>query len=311
MKKAADLGFSKNAVQYALHYLMRFEDVEQVHQGIDKKKACGSLDEDQKAFLETYHRLKYRTLLEFYNHIALDAIQGDYFNDTAVTFDCKGCPKNTRSLKKVVVDRGVCYEIPLMAETGKLRGSDGLWRLSVQAPDLTEGLIDPKPYWRLYIHTHLGQIQPTAMFLSVDKNSTTAVTISGQRFIVADTADDPCQKRTNPLESEAVTCATKCLSEDAARRYGCRVLSLETEAFDRSPTEYCNRCAWQKTFPDSQERTDGNFKECLDGCPHECETWMYDGTVDRHASGSIVAKVTKANANGTVSLELTLPVIKS
>lgn len=295
-RKVFALGLSKEAVEYALRYLMLFEEVG------GKVKPSGNHSDVQKQFYKVYNRHNFTSLIQFYKHVAVDVVS-DSKNPSEVTYSCTGCEDRKR-LEKVVMNRGVCHRIVLKDVDGKLRQSYGLPEIRLRVPDLSAGLVDGKGYWRLFVKPLVRQPINASPFVSIYTQHSHAVRISSSRFDMVYKSKDPCiaNDPTARFDDPALnvysslSCSLSCVCESYRKLYGCTVLNLDMN-FTSPPSDYCNTYYWGK-WPKQHVDEESEKREmlnCIDECPHECSTIMYNTMVDVHESKELVAEMVEWN----------------
>lgn len=282
-EKALALGLSKEGIQYAFRYLIPFEEV--AEQQLKRSKNMSGVEEE---FVQVFQKHKFASLKDFFKHIAIDAVLNSN-DEREIGFSCSGC-QHSEHLEKVIIDKAVCYQLLLDGVDGKFRQSYGLPDFKLRVPDLSQGLLDRKAYWKLYINPLKTQLMADMPYTSIHVNYSHSLRIMSELYGRVPREYDPCvlpNEKADPL-TVGMTCILGCAASYYRILHGCRVLNLDWN-HSRPLSDYCNTYQWDR-WPSTNadiNRTRVLLNKCIGQCRDECDFVWYETTIDYHLSFSL------------------------
>lgn len=285
-----ELGLSKEGIEYALRYLITHEDVATGE--IKRSKNVSGIHEE---FYNVFHTNNFTSLLEFFKYIALDAVS-ESEDEREIGFKCTGCVQSER-LEKVIIDKTVCYLLKLEEVDARIPLSKGYPVYEIRVPDRSDGIIDQRAYWKLYIGPMVNQFTPRVPYLSIfDQRSHR---VSFYSIIHRLHTHEPCIEPDDPKypNYSSPGCALGCVGVYYRILHGCSVLNLDTN-LTRPLKEFCNTYYWER-WPVRKHIHQGRMKAfmyaCIDRCREECSFPYISTEMDSHLSNDLVREAAEWN----------------
>lgn len=284
------MGLTKEAIHYALSFLIAPPDL------FEKINRQSNSSTAKQEFDAVYKKYNFSNLVKFYEYIALDAVDNST-NGDEIGFTCYGCTDT--KLPKMVIGYDVCYKIQLHDVDGKLRQSYGWYQLIIRVPDLSQGLIRRRTYWRLYTYLNpaLKKLVAASPFVSIQRGHTHTIRIASERFHMVSKPQEPCIEPDNKKRPNysALSCAIDCINQDVKKYSNCTVFNFETK-FKKDLSAYCNTYLMNDDWGVIENETENETRredlmKCTAACQAECNVWRYHSDVDVHVSGQLQREV--------------------